>query len=98
MDRSDPTLIIGIVCSSINVLGISHFVFLAVQVITSCNHTKDELLEEVENFNQKTSQDSQNEAGNSSDFQYLDHVQTYPTIMFGGIEGSRVATVSFLHG
>ncbi|KMZ64586.1 Methyltransferase-like protein [Zostera marina] len=67
-------------------------------VITSCNHTKDELLEEVENFNQKTSQDSQNEAGNSSDFQYLDHVQTYPTIMFGGIEGSRVATVAFLHG
>jgi EEF1A lysine methyltransferase 2 len=35
-------------------------------------------------------------AGNVSQiFRYIDHVQTYPTIMFGGVEGSQVCTVAF---
>ncbi|XP_042385470.1 EEF1A lysine methyltransferase 2-like [Zingiber officinale] len=69
-------------------------------VITSCNSTKDELLQEVENFNHKMLdiQDlDQDQEGSDENvvFQYLDHVRTYPTILFGGIEGSRVCTVAF---
>ncbi|WCJ25288.1 S-adenosyl-L-methionine-dependent methyltransferases superfamily protein [Euphorbia peplus] len=56
-----------------------------VLVITSCNNTKDELVREVEDFNQRTNV-----------FEYFDHVQTYPTFMFAGAVGSRVATVAFL--
>ncbi|CAL9239579.1 S-adenosyl-L-methionine-dependent methyltransferase [Arabidopsis thaliana x Arabidopsis arenosa] len=81
-------------------------------VITSCNHTKDELVEEVENFNIRKSNlcrgdendannalSSGSEAANKIDqppFEYLSHVRTYPTFMFGGSVGSRVATVAFL--
>ncbi|ESQ28699.1 hypothetical protein EUTSA_v10018777mg [Eutrema salsugineum] len=80
-------------------------------VITSCNNTKDELLEEVENFNIRKSNlsrdgddatnvlNSGSEAANRIDhppFEYLSHVRTYPTFMFGGSVGSRVATVAFL--
>ncbi|WOL03990.1 protein-lysine N-methyltransferase mettl10-like [Canna indica] len=67
-------------------------------VITSCNSTKDELLQEVESFNQKvlSVQDMDQEASNQPPvFQYVDHVRTYPTIIFGGAEGSRVCTVAF---
>ncbi|KAG0457956.1 hypothetical protein HPP92_023113 [Vanilla planifolia] len=56
-------------------------------VITSCNKTKDELLHEVD-------QEAKG-SGRDSAFKYLDHVRTYPTIMFGGVEGSRVCTVAF---
>lgn len=73
-------------------------------VITSCNSTKDELLQEVESFNQRsagTSVDSdtstdQDAATNPVLFQYVDHVRSYPTFMFGGVEGSRVATLALL--
>ncbi|CAN8275829.1 unnamed protein product [Cochlearia groenlandica] len=75
-------------------------------VITSCNHTKDELVEEVENFNIRRSNLDRNEdcdhnATRANDpppppFEYLSHVRTYPTFMFGGSVGSRVATVAFL--
>ncbi|KAK1357467.1 protein-lysine N-methyltransferase Mettl10 [Heracleum sosnowskyi] len=73
-------------------------------VITSCNSTKDELVQEVDNFNQRrvaASQGSETsvsqEAGiNSPLFSYLDHIRSYPTFMFGGSVGSRVATVAFL--
>ncbi|XP_010924016.1 uncharacterized protein [Elaeis guineensis] len=68
-------------------------------VITSCNNTKDELLQEVEKFNKRrhTMQDLDQGAGSEpSVFHYLDHVRTYPTIMFGGVAGSRVCTVAFL--
>ncbi|KAJ6977336.1 hypothetical protein NC653_029288 [Populus alba x Populus x berolinensis] len=73
-------------------------------VITSCNNTKDELVQEVENFKQRRNDDiyqepesmKNQEASRDSSFQYLDHVRTYPTFMFGGSEGSRVATVAFL--
>ncbi|XP_073006528.1 uncharacterized protein [Typha latifolia] len=66
-------------------------------VVTSCNNTRDELLQEVDNFNQRKieSKDLDQEASKEpSVFQYLDHVRTYPTIMFGGVEGSRVCTVA----
>ncbi|KAJ6794405.1 Uncharacterized protein M6B38_232405 [Iris pallida] len=66
-------------------------------VITSCNNTKDELLQEVESFNQRSmgSQGSET-GGDHAVFKYIDHIRTYPTIMFGGVEGSRVSTVAFL--
>ncbi|KAK8688816.1 hypothetical protein V6N13_087554 [Hibiscus sabdariffa] len=73
-------------------------------VITSCNHTKDELVQEVENFNQrkiaifqepKTIKDQETQKGHAP-LSYLNHVRTYPTFMFGGSVGSRVATVAFL--
>jgi EEF1A lysine methyltransferase 2 len=68
------------------------------QVITSCNNTKDELLQEVEDFRKRKigKENIEEGAGNVSHiFRYIDHVQTYPTIMFGGVEGSQVCTVAF---
>ncbi|XP_041007759.1 EEF1A lysine methyltransferase 2-like [Juglans microcarpa x Juglans regia] len=72
-------------------------------VVTSCNSTKDELMQEVESFNQRrigVSQDPETpkdqEAGRDPPFRFLSHVRSYPTFMFGGSEGSRVATVAFL--
>ncbi|KAI8534516.1 hypothetical protein RHMOL_Rhmol10G0096000 [Rhododendron molle] len=71
-------------------------------VITSCNSTKDELVLEVDNFNQRSIGTSQEpgtvgdqEVGRDPPFRYLDHVRSYPTFMFGGSIGSRVATVAF---
>ena len=75
-------------------------------MITSCNNTKDELVEEVESFNRRSTGGSQgaeeplkdHEANRDAPpFQYLSHVRSYPTFMFGGSVGSRVATVAFLH-
>ncbi|CAN0896633.1 EEF1A lysine methyltransferase 2 [Linum grandiflorum] len=71
-------------------------------VITSCNSTKDELVQEVENFNQRRAEASAEKepeastAAAATPFKYVDHVRTYPTFMFGGAVGSRVATVAFL--
>ncbi|XP_077221253.1 uncharacterized protein LOC143854984 [Tasmannia lanceolata] len=72
-------------------------------VITSCNSTKDELVQEVDNFNQRRlgyrdSEPPKNQETSREPplFRYLNHVQTYPTFMFGGSEGSRVATVAFI--
>ncbi|XP_077243966.1 uncharacterized protein LOC143884343 [Tasmannia lanceolata] len=72
-------------------------------VITSCNSTKDELVQEVDTFNQRKLglRDSEPTKDHGTHrepplFQYLNHVQTYPTFMFGGSEGTRVATVAFL--
>ncbi|RYR15161.1 hypothetical protein Ahy_B04g071885 isoform A [Arachis hypogaea] len=74
-----------------------------VLVITSCNSTKDELIQEVESFNRRKISAAQEVEGVKDDescrdpiFQYLSHVRTYPTFMFGGSVGSRVATVAFL--
>ncbi|XP_028797319.1 EEF1A lysine methyltransferase 2 [Neltuma alba] len=72
-------------------------------VITSCNSTKDELVQEVESFNQRkiaTAQEHESaedgQPGKDLPFQYVSHIRTYPTFMFGGAVGSRVATVAFL--
>lgn len=72
-------------------------------MITSCNSTKDELVQEVESFNQRRIGVSQEpempkdqEAGRDPPFRFLSHVRSYPTFMFGGSVGSRVATVAFL--
>ncbi|KAM3238689.1 EEF1A lysine methyltransferase 2 isoform X1 [Capsicum annuum] len=66
-------------------------------VITSCNSTKDELVEEVETLNQRRIAVGNQEASTDSPpFRYLDHVRTYPTFTFGGSVGSRVATVAFI--
>nr|KAJ0210949.1 hypothetical protein LSAT_V11C400217150 [Lactuca sativa] len=65
-------------------------------VITSCNHTRDELVQEVENFNQRKAPEESDISRNPPIFSYLDHIRSYPTFMFGGSVGSRVATVAFL--
>ncbi|KAL4324300.1 hypothetical protein GQ457_11G005210 [Hibiscus cannabinus] len=74
-----------------------------VLVITSCNHTKDELVQEVESFNQRnagmpldpnTIRDQETRRDRPPS-QYLNHVRTYPSFMFGGSLGSHVATVAF---
>ncbi|CAN1351533.1 EEF1A lysine methyltransferase 2 [Linum perenne] len=69
-------------------------------VITSCNSTKDELVQEVEDFNQRRDKEPEasasTAAASATPFKYVDHVRTYPTFMFGGSVGSRVATVAFL--
>ncbi|XP_059640779.1 uncharacterized protein LOC132282951 [Cornus florida] len=73
-------------------------------VITSCNSTKDELVQEVNNFNQRrvpASQEpetlgDQEASRDPPPLRYLDHVRSYPTFMFGGSLGSRVTTVAFL--
>ncbi|XAR71392.1 Polyprenyldihydroxybenzoate methyltransferase [Bertholletia excelsa] len=73
-------------------------------VITSCNSTKDELVQEVDSCNQRRVATT-SETGTTSDqetvkdpppFRYIDHVRSYPTFMFGGSVGSRVVTVAFL--
>ena len=71
---------------------------VCLKVVTSCNHTKDELLQEVEDFSaQKFAKEDvgRGAGGVHQIFRYVDHVQTYPTIMFGGVEGSQVCTVAF---
>eukprot|EP01018_Ginkgo_biloba_P027357 Gb_05761 [translate_table: standard] len=78
-------------------------------VITSCNSTKDELVDEVSSYQQSLVESNSNSEevlaclpsaasndGSQPVFQYVDHVRTYPTFTFGGVEGSRVATVAFL--
>ncbi|KAF3444331.1 hypothetical protein FNV43_RR14021 [Rhamnella rubrinervis] len=72
-------------------------------VITSCNNTKDELVQEVEGFNkrsigvfQETETPKDQDCRETPPFQYLGHVRSYPTFEFGGSVGSRVATVAFL--
>eukprot|EP00249_Psilotum_nudum_P011941 c23480_g1_i1 orf=380-1483(-) len=82
-----------------------------VLVITSCNSTKDELVDEASSYLQNSStgvfyakgEDSisiSSTSSSSSDaepvFHYIDHIRTYPTFQFGGGEGSRVSTVAFL--
>ncbi|KAL8161136.1 hypothetical protein V2J09_012625 [Rumex salicifolius] len=61
-------------------------------VITSCNNTKDELIQEVENYSQR----EQGAQKQSVRFHYVDHIRSYPTFMFGGVVGTRVATVAFV--
>ncbi|KAL4577581.1 hypothetical protein LXL04_013690 [Taraxacum kok-saghyz] len=66
-----------------------------VLVITSCNNTREELVQEVEEFNQRKIGEMEERKGL---FWYLDHIRSYPTFMFGGSVGSRVATVAFVLG
>lgn len=86
-----------------NVCPILTFPLVCCKVVTSCNNTKDELVQEVESFNQrKSATASELEVAKDEEscrgplFQYVSHVRTYPTFMFGGSVGSRVATVAFL--
>jgi hypothetical protein len=76
------------------------------QVVTSCNSTKDELVAEVNavsqplKVDQHGTKDDKDITGLSSlstrlTFKYIDHIRTYPTFRFGGVEGSQVSTVAF---
>jgi len=85
-----------------------NIVFTCTQVITSCNSTKDELIEELNSYQESLIDGNSNSevlgcpaslASNNAPqplFHYLDHVRTYPTFTFAGVEGSPVATVAFL--
>ena len=73
------------------------------QVITSCNSTKEELCQEFCH----SIRDSQGSASEHDDaqqqgttqrqqlFQYVDHVKTHPKFKFAGVEGTKVCTVAF---
>ncbi|PWA40984.1 S-adenosyl-L-methionine-dependent methyltransferases superfamily protein [Artemisia annua] len=70
-------------------------------VITTFCHTRDQLVQEVEKFNQlkartpqETKAPGETKSCNSRIFSYVDH--TYPTFNSGGSAGSRVATVAFM--
>ncbi|KAL5554887.1 hypothetical protein UlMin_037123 [Ulmus minor] len=63
-------------------------------VITSCNSTKDELVEEVESLKKRSNGGSIE--SEEAELQYVRHVGSYPTFEFGGSVGSRVATVAFM--
>ncbi|KAH7533899.1 hypothetical protein FEM48_Zijuj04G0180500 [Ziziphus jujuba var. spinosa] len=69
-------------------------------VITSCNNTKDELVQEVEDFNKRSigahQESEQTQKEQEPPFRYIAHVRSYQTFEFGGSVGSRVATVAFL--
>lgn len=60
-------------------------------------------MQEVDLFNQRRSTSEETETSGSREesrdsplFRYIDHIRTYPTFMFAGSVGSRVATVAFL--
>uniref|UniRef100_A0A0E0JDF5 Methyltransferase domain-containing protein n=1 Tax=Oryza punctata TaxID=4537 RepID=A0A0E0JDF5_ORYPU len=64
-------------------------------VIASCSRTKDELVQEVESFNQRKLGAMSSEGAQASDaavFKYIDHVQTYPSV-----DSSCITTVAFSH-
>lgn len=71
-------------------------------MVTSCNSTKNELVEEVNIFNESlrangiTRTWENSFLGDGPTLQYVDHVRTYPTFRFGGVEGSRVCTAAFI--
>lgn len=55
-------------------------------------------MQEVEDFSKTKSGKEHLDEGEGNVpqiFRYIDHVRTYPTIMFGGVEGSQVCTVAF---
>ncbi|KAJ3694380.1 hypothetical protein LUZ60_009860 [Juncus effusus] len=65
-------------------------------VVTSCNSSKDDLIQEIENFNHRKMNPisaANGENNHSTIFEYVDHVQNYPT---GVSSGNRVATVAFV--
>lgn len=60
-------------------------------------------MQEVDEYNQRgvgasleAEEPKDPEVARGSIFRYLNHVGTYPTFMFGGSTGSRIATVAFL--
>jgi SAM-dependent methyltransferase len=64
-------------------------------VITSCSRTKDDLVQEVENFNQRKLGALGSEGLVASDaavFSYINHVRSYPSV-----DNSCITTVAFLH-
>ena len=80
---------------------------MGLQVITSCNSTKDELIADIAGPNMKAdvlskglkaTSDSVLGSPPTSVFEYVDHLRTYPTYKFGGAEGTRVCTVAFKRG
>ena len=59
---------------------------LAAQIITSCNSIQEELEKEF----------CSTADASAPQWAVVDHVRTHPKFKFGGIEGSKVATVAFL--
>lgn len=70
-------------------------------VITSCNSTRGELVQHfcgsytAEQALGAHADDNEAEPVLSPRFAYVEHVLTYPTFRYGGVEGSKVCTVAF---
>lgn len=70
-------------------------------VITSCNNTHDELVSDMTGpcdrveLNGRAGLGKPDVIPQQSVLEYVDHVRTYPTFRFAGVEGSRVCTVAF---
>ena len=63
-------------------------------VITSCNLSKDELIAELTCGSQDDA-DPAAPAVQAGCLVYVDHVQTYPVLKYGGQQGTHVCTVAF---
>ena len=67
------------------------------QVITSCNSTRDELEAEFCGSNGAIDLHIGNHSGGSTaaPWRLIDWVKTYPKFRYCGVEGSKVCTVAF---
>ena len=71
---------------------------LCLQIITSCNSTRDELEDEFCGSNGSTDLhvDNNTSGSTAAPWRVVDWVKSgYPTFKFGGVEGSKVCTVAF---
>lgn len=67
------------------------------QIITSCNSTRDELAAEFCGPDRATEPCAYNWVGGCTHTRWrlVDWIKTYPKFKFGGVEGSKVCTVAF---
>lgn len=70
---------------------------LHLQIITSCNSTREELVQEFCGPDRSTEPCAYNwrQGCTHTRWRLIDWVKTYPTFKFGGVEGSKVCTVAF---
>jgi EEF1A lysine methyltransferase 2 len=64
------------------------------QIITSCNSTRDELEAEFCGTNDRDSHSRVDDCTQAR-WRLIDWVKTYSVFRFGGVEGSKVCTVAF---
>ena len=64
-------------------------------VITSCNSSKDELIAELTCGSQDGADPAAPAVQEAGCLVYVDHVQTYPVLKYGGQQGTHVCTVAF---
>ena len=67
-------------------------------MITTCKSAKDELVQEVDDFNQRRLGSSQDPPKDYPPFEYLSYFQSDSTYVLGAGVGAQVVTVAFLRG